>query len=201
MHLLRKCPCPLLLVKRRAQKSYRRILAAIDVDDACSPKELETRQQLNSRILKMAVSFAIAESSELHVAHAWESLGELASGLVFSSGMPRDTFDDDIEDERRQQWRLLDGCIGRLKAESKSASDALDYLQPQLHLLKGPARKEIPSLAGYLAIDCIVMGTVARTGVSGFIMGNTAETILEQIDCSVLAVKPPGFVTPVGLED
>jgi nucleotide-binding universal stress UspA family protein len=41
------------------------------------------------------------------------------------------------------------------------------------------------------------MGTVARTGVRGFIMGNTAETVLEQIDCSVLAIKPQGFVTPV----
>jgi nucleotide-binding universal stress UspA family protein len=45
------------------------------------------------------------------------------------------------------------------------------------------------------------MGTVARTGVRGFIMGNTAETILEQIVCSVLAIKPPGFVTPVTLEE
>jgi universal stress protein E len=45
----------------------------------------------------------------------------------------------------------------------------------------------------------VVMGTVARTGVPGFIMGNTAETILSQIDCSVLAIKPPGFTTPVTL--
>jgi nucleotide-binding universal stress UspA family protein len=41
------------------------------------------------------------------------------------------------------------------------------------------------------------MGTVARTGISGFFMGNTAETILNQLNCSVLAVKPHGFVTPV----
>jgi nucleotide-binding universal stress UspA family protein len=45
------------------------------------------------------------------------------------------------------------------------------------------------------------MGTVARTGIRGFFMGNTAETILEQLNCSVLAIKPPGFVTPVGLDN
>ena len=45
------------------------------------------------------------------------------------------------------------------------------------------------------------MGTVARTGIPGLIMGNTAEAILEQLDCSVLAIKPPGFVTPVSLQD
>ena len=40
---------------------------------------------------------------------------------------------------------------------------------------------------------------VARTGVPGFIMGNTAEKILNQIDCSVLAIKPAVFKTPVKL--
>jgi nucleotide-binding universal stress UspA family protein len=45
------------------------------------------------------------------------------------------------------------------------------------------------------------MGTVARTGVAGLFIGNTAEAILEQIECSVLAVKPEGFETPVSLED
>ena len=67
----------------------------------------------------------------------------------------------------------------------------------ELTCIKGGARKEVPTLAKRLQVDCIVMGTVARTGVRGFIMGNTAETILEQIDCSVLAIKPQGFVTPV----
>jgi len=43
------------------------------------------------------------------------------------------------------------------------------------------------------------MGTVGRTGIPGLIMGNTAESILNNIGCSVLAVKPPGFVSPVTL--
>ena len=78
--------------------------------------------------------------------------------------------------------------------------DALDYVKPQMHLLKGNAKDEIPRLAGELQVDLIVMGTLARAGIPGFIMGNTAETILNRIDCSVLAVKPEGFVTPVMLE-
>jgi len=41
------------------------------------------------------------------------------------------------------------------------------------------------------------MGTVGRTGIQGFFIGNTAEEILNQVECSVLAVKPPGFQTPV----
>lgn len=43
------------------------------------------------------------------------------------------------------------------------------------------------------------MGTVARTGIPGFIIGNTSEAVLYQLECSVLALKPPGFVCPVNL--
>jgi nucleotide-binding universal stress UspA family protein len=45
------------------------------------------------------------------------------------------------------------------------------------------------------------MGTVCHTGVAGLIIGNTAEKVLNKVDCSVLTVKPEGFVTPVTLED
>ena len=43
------------------------------------------------------------------------------------------------------------------------------------------------------------MGTVSRTGLPGLFMGNTAETILQSVSCSVLVVKPEGFGTPVKL--
>jgi nucleotide-binding universal stress UspA family protein len=41
------------------------------------------------------------------------------------------------------------------------------------------------------------MGTVCRTGIPGLIIGNTAERVLDVVDCSVLTVKPEGFVSPV----
>jgi nucleotide-binding universal stress UspA family protein len=46
-------------------------------------------------------------------------------------------------------------------------------------------------------IDVVVMGTVARTGVAGLVMGNTAERVLQRLYRSVLTVKPPGFDCPV----
>jgi nucleotide-binding universal stress UspA family protein len=44
------------------------------------------------------------------------------------------------------------------------------------------------------------MGTLGRTGISGLIIGNTAEAILDQLTCSVLAIKPPGFISPVTVD-
>ena len=58
----------------------------------------------------------------------------------------------------------------------------------------------IPGFAQKERVELIIMGTVGRTGISGFFIGNTAEAILGRVDCSVLAVKPPGFETPVHLD-
>ena len=93
----------------------------------------------------------------------------------------------------------------RLDALIRETADRLGpqatrYLKPNAHLVKGWARKEIPDLVRRIGADLVVMGTVARTGIGGLLMGNTAEMILSQIDCSVLAAKPEGFVTPVTLQ-
>ncbi len=198
MHLLRKCPCPVWIIKPGAPKSYRRILAAVDVHDAYPPEELESRHGLNRQILEMASSLALSDFAELHIVHAWHAIGESAmrGALMHTS---EDKIIAYVEQVRQQHAASLDGLMHEVTGNL--GQDALDYLKPQAHLLKGWARKEIPALAKRIEADLVVMGTVARTGVPGFIMGNTAETILEQIDCSVLAIKPPGFVTPVTLEE
>jgi nucleotide-binding universal stress UspA family protein len=36
--------------------------------------------------------------------------------------------------------------------------------------------------------------------VAGLFIGDTAEKVLRQVDCSVLTVTPEGFVTPVALQ-
>jgi len=64
-------------------------------------------------------------------------------------------------------------------------------------VITGDAKYIVPAAARDLDVDLIVMGTVARVGIPGFFMGNTAESILNQIDCSVLTIKPSGFVSPV----
>lgn len=198
MHLLRKCPCPVWMVKPETGESYQRILAAVDVDDNYPPAELETRQALNDMVMEIGGALAVSEFAELHVVHAWEAIGESAMRHGAFLSRPEEEVNAYVEQVRGHHARRLDELMQG--AATKLGSDAMDYLKPQLHLLKGLAPKEIPALARRLQVDCIVMGTVARTGIRGFIIGNTAETILAQIDCSVLAIKPPGFVTPVTLQ-
>jgi universal stress protein E len=68
-----------------------------------------------------------------------------------------------------------------------------------VHVYHGRGRVDqlIPRRVADRKIDILVMGTVARTGIPGFIMGNTAENLAQQLECSLLAAKPDGFVSPV----
>ena len=63
------------------------------------------------------------------------------------------------------------------------------------HLLPSDPVQPIPDFALQRGIDLIVMGTVGRTGISGFVMSNTAEKVLRLVRCSVLAVKPHIFIS------
>jgi nucleotide-binding universal stress UspA family protein len=198
MHLLRACPCPVWLVKCETGTPHRRILAAVDVDDLHPPEELETRRALNREVLERAGALALAEFAELHVASVWDALGESFLRGAFMNA-PADQVAAYVEHARRRNAASLDQLMREL--DDILGKAAVDYLEPQRHLVKGWARREIPALARQLEASLVVMGTVARSGIPGLIMGNTAEAILTELECSVLAIKPPGFVTPVTLLD
>lgn len=182
MHVLRKCPVPVWVMRpSRARKL--RILALTDPDPG-DP----VRDGLNDLTVELAASLTRREHGELHVGHAWNLAGEETlrrSPFVQLPGAMVDVMVEEAEAAHREQLDAL------------AARHHLDTIGATMHLVSGEPRKVLPRLADRLNIGLIVMGTVARTGLSGLIMGNTAETILQSVRCSVLAVKPEGFVTPV----
>jgi len=198
MHLLRKCPCPVWLVKPESPKAYRKILAAVDVDDDHPSEELHTRHLLNQQILQLASSLALSEGADLHIVHAWQAMLEGALRGAFIA-RPEEEVASYVEEVKQQHVKNMDALMS--ETIDTLGQDTLEYIKPKNHLLKGDPRKTIPALTKEIKADLVVMGTVARTGLSGFFMGNTAETILNQLNCSVLAIKPSGFVTPVSLDD
>ncbi|MEW8584193.1 MAG: universal stress protein, partial [Candidatus Thiodiazotropha sp.] len=63
--------------------------------------------------------------------------------------------------------------------------------------VKGEPSTVIHQISDRLNADLIVMGTVGRSGIPGLFIGNTAEEVLQNTRASILAVKPPSFVSPV----
>ena len=192
MHLLRKCPCPLWIMKPPEKPKYTCILAALD----CDPLQLVASEQVfNNDILDHASTLALADGASLHLVHAWEAYAEtamMAHGAISTQGIATHVQNQESM-HNKELHGLGEALCGRIGA------DAYNKLAPSFHLLKGSAKRVIAPFAVELQADLVVMGTVARTGISGLIIGNTAEAILNQLTCSVLAVKPPGFQTPVTL--
>jgi len=192
-HLLRKCPCPVWLRAPGARSRPRTVLAAVDVDD-WDASEPETLADLNRRVVETALRLAAVEGGVVHVLHAWEAMGE---GLVWTFASQRDprlaaeSYVNEVETARRRSLAALVEPFGRA-----------DRPGPRLtqRLARGPARSVIAEQAQNLGADVIVIGTVARTGLSGIIIGNTAEDVLNSVECSVVAVKPARFVSPIGAD-
>ncbi len=186
VNLMRKCPCPVWIMKRTQRKQSTRILAAVNLDSLD-----ERRNSLNTKIMELATSLARLDRSELHIIHAWTLHGEstLRGGHVRISRSELNKLAREMRNARR-------GWLNKLIQKH----DFKD-LKHQVHLLNGNAGNLIPELAKKERVEIIIMGTVCRTGVPGLFIGNTAEEVLRQVDCSVLTVKPDGFATPIKLNE
>lgn len=192
IHLLRKCPCPVWLIKPREKQSYGNILAAIDFN----PHETrDETQNLNQQIIELSASLALSDFATLHLAHAWETVAE---GKIQAWSRNRvAAVASYIEGERLSHESGLYQLGEYLRKQL--GNEAYDYLAPRFHLRKGHVGKAITELTAELQIDLLVIGTVARTGIAGLLIGNTAETILKQANCSMLVLKPSDFVSPISL--
>ncbi len=177
--LLRKCPCPVWVI-RRTRARTQRVLAAVD--------PAPNARQLNLTVLQLAASMVELYGGELHVVHAWELYGE---ATMRSSGFVR-TSAAEIEILLAEEEAKHRAAVAELLA----TNDLEDHPW-QVHLHKGPASEVVCDVVAKNRINLLVMGTVARTGVRGLIIGNTAESVVDNVRCSVIAVKPPGFVSPV----
>ncbi len=195
-HLLRKCPCPVWVLNEESSANYRRIIAAVDFDPWNEENEADETDELNQRILALASSLAVSDFAELHVVHVWEPITD---SMIRVFG--RELSEKQIEANRNHEWRkhqyLLDALDRRLQEEA--GTETYDYLSPRFYLREGNPRKVIPSIAEELKADLVVMGTLSRAGIPGLLIGNTAEVVLNNLECSVLTVKPSAFVTPVNL--
>ena len=189
--LLRACPCPVAILRPLLPDRPGRVLVAVDFD----PEQPE-KGAINDVILEFAARAALVDLRELHILHVWRLFGEssMASGRA---RIPEERMNElrSKEEQAHRDWleALVEECLGKL------GSEAVQYLAPKVHLLKGSPRQVIPEQVKVLKPDVLVIGSVARTGVSGLLMGNTAEAILNEVDCSVVTVKPPGFESPIQL--
>lgn len=182
MSLLRKCPCTLFLQRPLKKNKVTRIAVAIDPEH-----ESPSGEDLTQNLLKLAHTLAMHYKGELSIISCWDFVLENFLRNNAWLEMPTKELDNILSNEGNANYATLNKLIHNAGLKDK----------PTIYHLKGNPTELIPSIITEKKIDILVMGTVARTGISGFIIGNTAEDILQKLDCSLWALKPQGFISPV----
>ncbi len=191
MGYLRQCPCPVWLINHAEEKSDNTVVAAVDVDDNYPVHEREVRAKLNLEIALTAASIALSKGATLKVVSIWSSQYENTLrdfGLLKKS---KDEVAEYVNEAEALHRKHLTQFIAAIKTElgqKQFAALAVEQVS-----IKGAPREELPKYSKSINADLVVMGTVARVGIPGLIIGNTAENILYRLNQSVLVLKPEGF--------
>lgn len=183
MALLRKCPCPVWLT-RPIERSHGEIQVAVAID----PEGDEVAgRDLGLELLKTARDLADTCNGTLNIFSCWDY--EFEDYLTNNSRihMSKEDIKTIVESVRVRHHDNLNLMI------QKSGIGG----NIKIHHERGRPEKAIPDLVAKEKVDILVMGTVGRVGIQGFVMGNTAEDILQNLQCSLLAMKPKGFVSSV----
>lgn len=175
-HILRKCPCAVLLVKEHEWPEHGNIIAAVNAGS-----EQDHHQSLNQRVISNANAMAKVLQGKVHLVNAFP-------GTPVNIAI-------EIPEFNPQQYN----SAMRRHHENAVAELAKQFnmLEQDTHVLEGMPEDIIPLLATELDAEMVVIGTIGRTGLSAAIIGNTAEHLIDQLDCDVLALKPANFISPL----
>jgi universal stress protein E len=176
--LLRWSSVPVLLVQDTVPYRRPAVLAAVDPGHAFSkPARLDTR------ILSVADSIASALKGRLHAMHAFVPLAPEEISLGFP--------------DAAAARRAVKEKLAAAEAALDKVLDKFDVPKSRRHLSPRHPVDAIPAVARKTKSSIVVMGAVSRTGVRRLFIGNTAETVLRDLKCDLLIVKPEHFKCPV----
>ncbi len=172
--LIRLSAVPVLIVRQAQPYHQPIVLAALD------PRRRHSKPAaLDDKILNVSQHMGNVLHGELHAIHSYTVPAAYAEASAVSGG----------------------SVAAELQAiDAESAQAALDRLLTQSgvlperrHVLQGSPADAIVRSARDMNASLVVMGSVARSGIGGFFIGNSAEKVLNHIPCDLLLVKPDGF--------
>ncbi|WP_306522958.1 universal stress protein [Rheinheimera sp.] len=165
--LIRHLPIPLLLVSNQPQRQQKSVLATVDLLNV-SP----VQQELNRKVTEFAWRIARHDGATLHLVQV-VPVNPVLQDLDLTSGAA-----------------VLEKSAPALLAKLEAFAAAEQLTDYQIHLQAGVVEQEIQQLSKNLKASLVVMGSIGRKGLSGLLLGNTAEKVLTRLHTDVLVVKP-----------
>lgn len=167
-HLLRDTQTNILFVKKDNWPAKTSVLGAININDD------EKHRELNKKIILTTVELSEANQSKANILN------------VFPWPMVKfDKFN-----------HLFDGKDLFLEIKNKHSNavnrfvNNVSKISGKIIIAEGLEPEEtIPKMVKSSHSNLLVIGTVGRKGIKAVMLGNTAEKILDEIECEVLVVK------------
>ncbi|MCL1039240.1 universal stress protein UspE [Shewanella corallii] len=178
-HLLRKAPMPVLMVKEHDWSKNGKILCAVNV-----ATEDADHDSLNEKIIKHGLDLAKKFSAELHLVNGYP--GTPVNLAIELPDFDANNFTASVKMQHEQRVDYL--------AESFGIDPA------NCHVKEGLPEDVIPELAAELDAELVILGTIGRTALSAALIGNTAEHVIDSLNCDLLAIKPAGYKSPLETE-
>lgn len=177
--LLRKCPCPVLLVKAHNWKENGNILCAMD----CNSLQENEDNLLSNQLIEEAKSLSAILSANVHLVNAYPSppiniMLELPEFDPIQYG-------DNIKISHQEAL---------LKHSKK-----YDIPAENTHLGQGIPEDVIADTAIKIDAELVVLGTRGKSGFASALLGHTAEQVIDNLNCDLLAIKPKDFKCPIEL--
>ncbi len=182
MSIIRKINCPVWITNDNNQNNYKKILISI------KPKEEDEESSLlNDKLIQIGTSLAKRHNAECMIVACWWLLNE---GMLNNPFL--ETPQEDIDELKSQEKFISLDNFEKIQERNKDLIKS-----SEIKIIEGRPQSIIPSFIIENEIDIIIMGTLSHSGVKGFVIGNVAEDILNQVECSLIAVKPDGFKSPL----
>lgn len=170
MKLLRKCPVPVWVVHPRQELEHQCIVAATELGP------------VGALAVEYGAYVARENNCDFHVVHAYQIPLQLQMSCSHMTG----------EEYEQKLAELAE--TARKGAESQLADAGGEG---RVHVGWNSPSHLILEAVEQLDADLLVMGTLTAPGPAGLLLGSTAEHLLARLDCSLLGIKPEGFVSPV----
>lgn len=175
--LIAECPVPLLIMRDQSWSAHPRIAALVDpFHDNDAPKILD------HEILDNSLSLVDLLLGELHVVHCFHSIPQAA---IFDEHLTIDyaALHEKVKTQHSAQLQAL--------VDKEGLKSAI------LHLEDGEVHSVVPKMVERERIEVLAMGSIARGVLDRLLMGSSVERIVDHVNCDILLVKQPGFISPV----
>lgn len=175
-HLIRKSPIPVLLVKDQVWPAQGNILCALDV-----VADSDEHTRLNRILIQSSLHWGKLLHAEVHLVNSYP--GTPLNIAIELPDFDVQAYNESIKTQHEQKMLIL--------------ANEFNLTHAQCHVNEGLPEDVIAEQAQQLNIELLVIGMAGRTGLSAALIGNTAEHVIDNLSCDLLAIKSDQYESPI----